>query len=355
MHRCWAVGLLHPALLTGILLTDIFAGLGALGLYLLLLRADALSRSERIGLAALIAISAATHSATFALLLVMLAAGALLAAIDRTRLSLKRLGQGCTALVFGALLVLAANALVAKRLAWTPGGFALSFGRMLQDGIVTKYLNEHCPRADLILCKYKDDLPRNADQWFWGSPIFDKLGRFAGLGQEMEHIVLASLAEYPLLQVKTAVVATARQLIDVHTGEGVVNSIWHTYGIIQRYTPHLVVDMRSARQQHGEISFTAINGLHYPVALACMALLPFVACYALRRRSLIDAGELAMTCLIAMLANAFICGALSNPNDRYGARLVWLAVIAAALAAVRLYEQRQRLPASDIVAATPQP
>jgi hypothetical protein len=84
-------------------------------------------------------------------------------------------------------------------------------------------------------------------------------------------------------------------------------------------------------------------------------LLPFVACYALRRRSLIDAGELAMTCLIAMLANAFICGALSNPNDRYGARLVWLAVIAAALAAVRLYEQRQRLPASDIVAATPQP
>jgi hypothetical protein len=139
-----------------------------LALYLLLLRAEALSRSERIGLAALIAISAATHSATFALLLVLLAAGALLAAIDRTRLSLKRLGQGCAALAFGALLVLAAaNALVAKRLAWTPGGFALSFGRKLQDGIVTKYLNEHCPRADLILCKYKDDLPRNADQWFW--------------------------------------------------------------------------------------------------------------------------------------------------------------------------------------------
>jgi hypothetical protein len=80
--------------LTGVLLTDIFAGLAALGLYLLLLRAEALSRSERIGLAALIAISAATHSATFALLLVLLAAGALLAAIDRTRLSVKRLGQG---------------------------------------------------------------------------------------------------------------------------------------------------------------------------------------------------------------------------------------------------------------------
>src|SRR5471030_1507351 len=40
--------------LTAILLTDIFAGLGVLALYLLLLRADALSRVERLGLIALI-------------------------------------------------------------------------------------------------------------------------------------------------------------------------------------------------------------------------------------------------------------------------------------------------------------
>lgn len=54
-----------------------------------------------------------------------------------------------------------------------------------------------------------------------------------------------------------------------------------------------------------------------------------------------DLGELAAACSLAVLANAFVCGALSNPHDRYGARLIWLAVIAAALTAVRLYEQRQ--------------
>jgi hypothetical protein len=135
-------------------------------------------------------------------------------------------------------LVFAANATVTKRMTWTPGGFALSFGR-----IVKKYLDEHCPRARLVLCAYKDELPRDADEWFWGSPLFDKLGRFAGLDAEMECIALASLAEYPLLQIKTAAIATARQLIDVRTGEGVVNSIWHTYGIIERYRPGLVPDM----------------------------------------------------------------------------------------------------------------
>jgi len=337
--------------LTAILLTDIFAGLAVLALYLLLLRAEALSRGERVSLAALIAVSAATHNATFAVLLALLAAGLLLAVIDRARLPLKRLGQGAAALALGAMLVFAANAIVTKRLAWTPGGFALSFGRMLQDGIVTKYLDEHCLRARFVLCAYKDELPHDADQWFWGSPIFDRLGRFNGLGQEMEQIALASLAEYPLLQAKTAVIATARQLIDVHTGEGVVNSIWHTYGIIERYKPRLVLSMRAARQQYGEISFTAINHLHYPVALACLTLLPLIARHTLRRRSLADIGELGTACLLAVLANAFVCGVLSNPHDRYGARLIWLAVAAAVLAAVRLYEQRQCLPAGDIVPA----
>ena len=144
----------------------------------------------------------------------------------------------------------AADFAVAKRLAWTPGGFALSFGRMLQDGIVKKYLDAHCPAPDLKkLCAHKDELPNDADVWFWGSPVFDSLGRFAGLDQEMEKVAVRYLTEYPALQIETAAIATARQLIDVHTGEGVLNTIWHTYCIIERYTPQLAPAMHAARQQ----------------------------------------------------------------------------------------------------------
>ena len=52
--------------LTSILLTDIFAGLAVLALYLALLRADDLNGREQAGLVALIAVAVATHSATFA-------------------------------------------------------------------------------------------------------------------------------------------------------------------------------------------------------------------------------------------------------------------------------------------------
>jgi len=335
--------------LTSILLTDIFAGLAVLALYLLLLRANDLNGREQTGLVALIAASVATHSATFAVLLTLLAAATLLSLVAPGRLPRRRLGNGALAIALGATLVFAANATVTKRLTWTPGGFALSFGRMLQDGIVKKYLDEHCPKARLVLCAYKNELPRDADEWFWGSPLFDKLGRFKGLDHEMERIALASLAEYPLLQIKTAVIATARQLIDVRTGEGVVSSIWHTYGIVERYCPDLVPEMRAARQQHGEINFTLINRVHYPVALACLLLLPLIGGYMLRRPEMNELGELAAVCLLALLANAFVCGTLSNPHDRYGARLIWLALTVAAIAAVRVYEERQRLRAAALV------
>lgn len=332
--------------LTAILLTDIFCGLGVLALYLLLMRSDTLSRTERIGLIVLVAVSAATHSATVAVLIALIAAACVPRFVDRERMPTANLGNAAIALILGAVMTLGANYIVAKRLAWTPGGFALSFGRMLQDGIVNKYLDEHCPDPTLRLCEYKDALPNDADVWFWGSPLFDKLGRFAGLGKEMERIALESLAAYPLLQAKTAAIATARQLVDVRTGEGVVPWVWHTYFIIHDYAPRLEPAMKAARQQRGEISFTAINRVQLPLALIAMALLPIIVLLAWRKKLPTDIGELAAVCALALLANAFVCGALSNPHDRYGARIVWLAAFATGLALVRLYEQRQATLAS---------
>ena len=325
--------------LTSILLTDIFAGLGVLALYLLLLRPGSFSRGERFALIALIAVSAATHSATIAILAALILAGVLMWLVQPRQLPLTRIGNGVLALAIGAVLVFAADFVVAKRLAWTPGGFALSFGRMLQDGIVNKYLDDHCPNPKLVLCAYKDELPNDADVWFWGSPLFDKLGRFAGLGQEMAEIAVASVIDYPGLQLKTAVIASARQLVAVHTGEGVLNSIWHTYGTIKRFTPGLMTSMDAARQQRGEISFTVVNQIDYPIALLSMALLPLIIVLAWRRAIPSAFGELAAVCAIALLANAFVCGAMSNPHDRYGARLVWIAVFAVTVGLVPLIDR----------------
>jgi hypothetical protein len=177
------------------------------------------------------------------------------------------------------------------------------------------------------------------------------MGRFAGLGKEMETIALGSLADYPGLQLKTATIATLRQLINVRTGEGVQDDLWHTRTIIERYTPQHMTDMRAAHQQRGELSFATLNELHYPVALFSMALLPLLIAMAWRGRIANELGELAATCMLALLVNAFVCGVLSNPHDRYGARLVWLAVFTVAVVLVHVAEALRR----DVSSAAPEP
>ncbi|MGN6572607.1 MAG: hypothetical protein ACTHLO_14460 [Pseudolabrys sp.] len=343
--------------LTSILLTDIFCVIGVLGLWLLLMHADVLSRLERIALVLLVAFSGATHNATLAVLGGLVIVAAAYAWFDARRLAPRRLTTGIAALLLAVIMVFAGNYYIARTIAWTPGGMALSFGRMLQAGIVNKYLDAHCPDPYLRLCKYKDELPRDADEFFWGSPLFDKLGRFAGLGKEMKRIAVGSLMEYPMLQLESAAHDTLSQLIKVRTGEGVENVVWHTYGIIKDHLPGIVPAMQAARQQERPDGlahvFPELNKVHYPVALAAMALLPVIVLLAFLDALPFVYGEFAAMCIIALLGNAFVCGALSNPHDRYGARMVWIAAFATALALARLVERLRRPRVKPLPGAEP--
>jgi hypothetical protein len=318
------------------LLTDIFAGLAVLALYVLVCHGDWIAPPERVGLVVFTGFAASTHSATYAVLLVLSAAALMLWLFDRKRIAGAALARAAAALVLGAAMLFAANFVVAKQLAWTPGGYAIAFARMLQDGIVTRYLDDHCPDLRLKLCPYRSELPLDADEFLWDGPIFDKLGRFAGLSDEMRTIVLESLRDYPGMQIKAALVATARQLLAVGTGEGIVSDMWHTHWAIEQYAPSTAPAMHAARQQRQVIDFTAINAIHEPVAWAAMALLPALIILGLWSANFADVGRLAATIAVALLANAAVCGVISNPHDRYGSRMVWIAVFATALTAWRL-------------------
>ncbi len=280
--------------LASILLTDIFAGLAVLAVHLLIFADKRLHRWERGALVALIAFSVATHSATFAVVSALVAA----AALSWWRLRIGAAGgiaRGVAALAIGASMLLGANLIVAKQLTWTPGGLALSFGRMLQDGIVNRYLDDHCREERLKLCAYRHRLPTDADVFFWSGKgsIFNNLGRFAGLDDEMEKVVIGSLHDYPALQVEMAAAATLHQLFRFDTGEGVVNTIWHTYWAIDTFAPGSAPGMHAARQQHGEIGFAAINRIHQPVALASMLLMLAAVLLGWHRQPFTDIGLLA--------------------------------------------------------------
>jgi hypothetical protein len=322
--------------LASALLTDIFAGVGVLALYLLIYHQADLRRGERIGLFVLIAFAAASHSATLAVLAAVL--GFATACLPSSRRRMAVLLPGGGALATGAAMLLATNFAFSGQLAWTPGGFGIAFGRMLQDGIVKHYLDEHCPNPRLKLCPYRDKLPATADEFLWNGGVFNELGRFDGLGEEMRFIVLHSFQEYPVLQFETALAATTKQLGQFASGYGMHDQIEHTYGIIRRFISKEVPAMQHARQQRGELNFDLINRFHVPIAFGSMLVLLGLLVQAIRSGRFDEPGRLAATVTVAILANAFACGALSGPHDRYGARMVWIAVFTAAIAILRAIE-----------------
>ena len=69
-----------------------------------------------------------------------------------------------------------------------------------------------------------------------------------------------------------------------------------------------------------------------------LLLLPLIT-FGLRREGWSDVVALASITAAALLANAVVCGILSNPHDRYGARLAWIAPLVVALAVCRLRER----------------
>jgi hypothetical protein len=321
--------------LASMLLTDIFAGLAVLALFLIVLHDDKISSIEKWLLFAFTSFAAATHSATLGVLLGLCCAGWIVRPWLAARIPAIALVRGSLTVVAGAMMLLTANFALSGQFVWTPGGAGVAFGRMLQDGIVARYLNDHCPTIKLKLCPYRNELPATADAFLWGHSMFNTLGRFKGLNDEMGFIALHSLAEYPAWHAEAAVAATAQQLVLVASGEGTTNWLGHTYGIIERYLPAQIGAMRAARQQHRDLDFTAINRVHVPVALGSVLALLAIAGHALWRHRLDDVTLLAATVSLALLGNAFICGVISGPHDRYGARLVWIATFVALIAAFR--------------------
>jgi hypothetical protein len=285
--------------IASMLLTDIFAGLSVLSRFILVLYGDRVSTPEKLLLFAFTAFASATHSGTLAVLLGLVCAGWIVRPLQRARLSVSGLLQGSLTIVAGAAMLLAANFALSGQLAWTPGGYGVAFGRMLQDGIVARYLHDHCREQRLKLCPYRNELPPTGDDFLWGHSMFNKLGRFQGMNDEMGFIVLHSLAEYPAWQAEAAIVATAQQLVHVATGEG--SDVWlpHTYGIIERYIPAQVAPMHAARQQRRGIDFTAINWIDVPVALLSILLVAAMLARDLWRRRLDDLTLLAATVFLA--------------------------------------------------------
>jgi hypothetical protein len=329
--------------LAGQLMPDILFTASVLALYLLAFAHERLARFERYALAAVIALSIPTHMAAAGLCVALLAAFALIAAAARFWPMLwpaPRLSVAALAVAGGLALCPLSNLAVTGNFAFTPGGPGFLFGRLIEDGIVERYLGEHCPDPTISLCPYRDDMPDQADDWLWGNDsILYKLGGWDAHKAEQERIIRQTLFMYPGMHLEAAIVATATQLITFDT-EVSFDDNDPTFDAVSQFIPALLPSLNAAHQHNGRFNVVALNDLHRPVGGLTMAAL--ILALILRRRLKLtpEAAALCLVILLALAANAAICGVFSHPVDRYQSRLVLLAPFAVAI----LIAQRKRQP-----------
>ncbi|MBC7906007.1 MAG: hypothetical protein H7Y60_04555 [Rhodospirillaceae bacterium] len=319
-------------------MADMFAGLGILGICVLAF-GSAVPLWRRMLLVPVVALAISVHMShvAVALGLVLVLSALWLGSRFLLRMPRPRLGLVVLAVAMGTATVPAVHYLATGRAFFTESGQVLQLALFVQDGLAKKYLDEVCPQgAALKMCEHKEELPYTADEFLWGDSPFEEMGGWKAMHDEAGQIVKGAIKLFPADVAGAMVNNTLTQMDLIAAGEDLVPMTWHFVRTQLKHYPQDFRAFRFARQQRREgISFEAINKLQVPVAQAAEIAVVGLLFVAWRRRDRISAGLL-ITVMMALLGNAFVCGALSNPHDRYQNRLVWLALMSVIICAVRL-------------------
>ncbi len=334
---------------TSQLMPDLLLPLTVLGLWLFGFCWKKLQRGERRGLALVILLGLMSHMSTMALAVGLV--GILLTAWVCKKIWLWRLPLTPlppVAIVIASLVLMPLiHYILFGKAGYTPGGPAFIFGRLVQDNIAQRWLAEHCPVSGIKLCDLQERLPNTGDDFLWnGSSPFMDIGGWSGAADaELSFLVKESIKSYPGATLWTALVATAEQMTMVASGDGLDKYHGAARGTFSNsLTPAVSLAFNGARQQQELITqplFDTMNRLHIPIALfSTFGLLVCIGWGLYARRQ--GLACLAGFTFFALIGNAFICGALSGPHDRYQSRIVWLAPLVVVMAIIewwRIWDQ----------------
>jgi hypothetical protein len=237
--------------------------------------------------------------------------------------------------VLGIGLVVTANYALTKHVFLSRSGPVFMTARMIEDGVAKRVLDDMCPQAKFVLCRYKDHLPATADDYLWESNSpFNKLGRFRGSAKESQVLMAEGFKRYPFRELGAMLWNGTRQFFMFRTGDGIAPQEWVLNTEFKSFLPHQMKAYATARQQKEEISFVLLNIVHVGLAGFAMFVLAAMVWNGVRRR---DWREIALPVflLVALLGNAMVCGATSGPHDRYQGRMIWVPVFVLAVLSTR--------------------
>jgi hypothetical protein len=370
---------------TGYAMPDVFGGIALVAALVLALRPDRLGIATKIGFVGLMTFAVLAHTAN---------ALDLMAALGFGIVALWRLGLGASIRRMIPIGVALAGAFALAAL--SHGWLAAAFGRppmtapflasrILADGVGQQYLRGACAREALAACDLahvQTDYPEYYLALYPLEPppslaaaahVYDQL-QFRHVGEseathrerfvaEQPRLVLgAALNDGPRM-VAAMLAYGAREVFNVAVERdfdslsGLLAERTQRRGETIAITPGAADCERGGGRSCGALQLGSLVTLQRLVVWASLAYVVAARLVA-REEDRGDLADFAALAISVVLANAFLCGALSGPYDRYQSRVAWLIPFAAALLVIdwarrRSSSQSATLPSPVASIVTP--
>ncbi|MCX8135286.1 MAG: hypothetical protein N3D18_15155 [Roseococcus sp.] len=355
---------------TGLLMPDILGPVAVLALWLLGFAEARTSRAERLALILLAGFAIATHPTHLAV------AAAMVGVALPWRRSWRPALRMALPLGMAIALLLGGNLWERGQASLSPTGPVFLFARLQADGPATRTLQRECPQAGWEMCRALDAFPMHSDRFLWhgesplnrgpdGAPRHRHGIAFAA---EARAINAATLQAEPSAVIGAAVANGMRQLVTLRLGDILDGEHARSFGE-EVLRPHFPPDAyarfaRSLQRGPGLERLARPFDATQRLALLLSLLLGLVAAWQRwqattargasrgpgrwpspwRTGPAADPRLALLACVaVGVVANAFVCGALSGVYDRYQARITWLLPLVAALS---LWPQRAPRTAS---------
>jgi hypothetical protein len=361
-RAAWTVSALALATLggawftVGFVMPDAYAAVTLASVASLLAFGDRMSAVERLGVVLLLAIAATYHTSHLATAAALFLGGGLVAALLglRSRAFWRhRAAPIASALALALGLQLAFEATARTVLGASPKRPPFAMARIIADGPGRLFLDRYCPSGvPFAVCAYRDRQFKTSNDFLWaGQP---EVGVFSTLPlrerlrliDEESRFVAAVASHYPSATLKAAIANTIEQLRLLWPAEAWIDPgfefkdpPWRNATLLEAapFIESCIARPGSCIPSPPEALVLSIVVL--AVALAFGIIAAHVAASGRldspaegeaddrHRRALV----FALSVVAGLIVNAALCGALSGPATRYQSRVVWLAVIAAAV------------------------
>ncbi|MBN1363516.1 MAG: hypothetical protein JW976_01790, partial [Syntrophaceae bacterium] len=311
---------------TGFIMPDIFTGVMILSLFLLIFCRENLGFGEKIYLFLLTLLSSTVHLTHIPLAIGIIGIIWFFRVMIKNdkRLPTPHLFSASMAVFLAFALIIANNYRTYGVFTFSQNGYAFILARLVADGPAVKYLKEFCPQRNYKLCAYINELPSNSDKFLWpkDSP-FRKVGWFDGYQKEGEKIVRETVLSYPLDVAKQIPKNTFLQLKRFLTSTPSCLDETYINHPLQFYFSSEYKAYENSKQSQKQLNLKVLNYLHLAVVGISLMIAGIVLLIFLKRSKYLPALCLLFIGVVYLL-HALLTGCLSEPDHRYGNRIIWL-------------------------------